>query len=129
MKLENTIVFYWTKEFSKRLKKTIDIYWTNEFLNNVFKKRKFFYWFFWIKRFYIANHFAEQTILLNNIYWTSDFTEQSFSEKTNKIDTNKRYFWEWTKSSFLNDWKKHEQNGSFTNDERTKWKKVKHAHL
>ena len=55
------------------------------------------------------SNFTEQTILLQ---WEDKWNKQKMK---NDFENEQNHF--------LNNWKKYERNGSFTNNERIKWKK------
>ena len=86
------------------------------FTNNFLKNDSFFYW---------KNDFIERTNLLNErFYWINGFTEGLFGEITNKRDLfNQRQFLRTNEINFHWSIKKYEHNGSFMNNEQTKWKK------
>ena len=58
-------------------------------------------------------------------YWTNYFTEWSFSANPSKKDGKWRIILRVNKINFFWTIEKNERNGSFTNDEETKWKKSK----
>ena len=99
---------FWNKLFQKRLffaekkifsdtilNKTIVFNWTNDFIKLKILLNEWFYW---------TNDFTKRTILLN---------DRSLINRTIFLRMNE---------SFFNDCK-NERKSSFTNDERTKWKK------
>ena len=97
--------------FPNNFKTLIVFYWTSKFFAKLLKKRKFFY----VKNNFLTNFlnmfFIKPTILLNNHSVRKQWKiNDNFKSERNQV--------------FLNSWKNW-RNGSFTNNERTKWKKSK----
>ena len=67
------------------------------------------------ERFFSQNFEKSIFLLKDRCYWTSRFTEQCFSDKKNEID------WKWTNKT-----EQTTEMGLFTNDELTKYKKLKY---